>query len=289
MSATSISNFWDTSWGYLLQAIFMNVAFVITFVWYYTRRNKQPVLRKPNKSTLKYVGWCVLFGIATLFLLSGILNYFQLFLDKIGYKAPTVSFAIDTPTNYIVSLISMAIIPAVCEELIFRGVITTALKPKGQIFAVVLSSAMFAMFHFSPSQLIYPLCFGLILGIVYLRTNNILFPILLHFINNALSISIQYFSSSSGEAFTHSTSILLYSLFTLTAWICVMYYLFKDFKNHLAKQHNTDTANSNNQNIEPAHSVQTTTETQENESANTKVLYGSLVLMAVVYVLMLFV
>ena len=119
ISATSINNFWDTAWGYLVQALYMNIGFVIVFIWYITHRSKQPMLTKPNRATFKYFGACILIGIATLFLLSGTLNYFQLMLNKLNYVPATIPYQINSVGKYIISLISLAIIPAICEELIF--------------------------------------------------------------------------------------------------------------------------------------------------------------------------
>lgn len=291
MSASQIDKFWNGVWGYLLQGIYMNIAFVIVFAWYYMHRNKQPMLTKPSKPTIKYVGYCVLIGIASLFLLSGVLNYFQLMLDKLNYSVSTLTYEINSPLTYIISLISLAVLPAVCEELIFRGIITTALKQKGETFAIFMSSAMFAIFHFSPSQLIYPMCFGLILSIVYLRTRNIIFPILLHFINNALSVSIQYFSNSSSGTFTHSTSMLLYAIITFAIWIYIIYRLFKDFKQHSTQQstQNTSAENNTENNIsQNADIITEQTQTLENDKLNHKVLYGSIILMILIYILLLF-
>lgn len=280
MTSAQITSFWDGMWGYLLQGLFMNVAFVGIFVWYYTHRAKTTMLQKPTNYTLKYVGVCIIVGVASLFLLSGTLNYFQLLLSKLNIEPGVLSYEIDTPFKYIVSLISLAVMPAICEELLFRGIITTALKQKGETYAIWISSLMFAIFHFSPSQLIYPMCFGLILSIVYLRTNNIVFPILLHFVNNALSVSIQYFSNSTATAFTHSASMLLYALITLLVWIYIIYRLFKDFQQHKSTQ---TTINCETE-------VTTTTNDMqivENTNFNNKIFYGSIVLMIVIYLLFL--
>lgn len=285
-TASQISVFWDGAVGYLLQAVYMNIAFVLVFVWYYKKRNSNNVLQltKPTSNTSKYVIWCVMLGIATLFLLSGILNYFQLFLDKLGFTSNTLSYELNSPTKYFISLISMAVIPAICEEIIFRGIITKALTKKGEIFAIVVSSIMFALFHFSLSQLIYPLCFGLILGVVYLRTKNIIFPILLHFINNALSISIQYFSSGETSAFTHSTSMLIYAIVTFAIWIYAMYRLFNDFKANQSNEINESDQKANQ-------SIKTTTNNNQliNNKQDEHILYGSIAIMVVLYLILIFI
>lgn len=274
--------FFDTAPGYLLQALFMNIAFILMFVWYHKRIDKNEIINKPTKPTLKYVGACVCLGVASLFLLSGVLNYFQLFVEKLGFKASSLPYELNSPASYVISLISLAVIPAVCEELIFRGILVNALKSKGKVFAIVLSSIMFSIFHFSPSQLIYPICFGLILGVVYLRTNNILFPMLLHFINNALSLSIQYFSNSSGT-FVHSSSMLIYAIITFAVWVCMMFYLFKDFKNKCLAKSN-DNASSNNEMVAKNNNPQY--DDAGTNKLNNYVLYGSIVIMLCLYILL---
>ena len=258
----------------------LNIAFILVFVWYIRRVNKNEVIAKPDNNTWSYIAICIVIGVSSMFLLSGALNYFQLLVDKLGFTSTSLSYELNSPSSYIISLISLAVIPAVCEEMIFRGVLVNALKHKGKIFAVVLSSIMFSIFHFSPSQLIYPICFGLILGIVYLRTNNILFPMLLHFINNALSLSIQYFSSGSGGEFVHSMATLIYALVTLAGWIVIMVYMFREFKHHNKQAiNNTNSSTqpqSNNSNIQSA-----------TTNFDNWVLYGSIALMICLYIILI--
>lgn len=278
MSTEKISAFWDTAFGYLLQTIYLNIAFVLVFVWYYKRRKHNALIQKPTNSTYKYFGYCAILGVATLFLSSGVLNYFQLFVDKLGLTPSTLGYELDSPTNYLISLVSLALIPAVCEELVFRGLLTTALKQKGKIFAVILSSIMFSIFHFSPSQLLYPIMFGLILSVVYLKTNNIIFPILLHFINNALTVSIQYFSKTEATAFTHSTFNLMYAIITFAIWIVAMYYLFKDFKKGNASNNQDDDSKQNQEQNQPI--------SNSDDKMNKIYLYGSIAIMLVLYVIL---
>ena len=287
-SADQITAFWDTAWGTLLQTIYMDIAFVVIFVWYYKQLNKQHLFQKPSNQTLKYVGISVVIGMATLFLLSGVLNYFQLFVDKLGFTSSVLPYNIKSTKNYIISLISLALIPAVCEEILFRGVIVNALKHKGYWFAIVLSSIMFSIFHFSPAQLIYPICFGLILAIVYLKTNNIVFPILLHFINNAFSLSIQYFSNSSAP-FVHSTSALMYAIITFIIWIGIMCWMFKDFKTSVVdkEKDNKQATQANEDNTIQQDSNNNQHAQNDRSRFDNLVFYGSIVIMLCIYCLLL--
>ena len=281
-TATQIETFWNTSVGYLLQALYMNLAFVGIFVWYYKSIGKQNIINKPDKSTYKYFSICLIIGIVSMFLLSGTLNYFNLILDKIGISVSNPDIPLNSIGDYLVCIISLAVIPAICEEILFRGVLINTLKHKGHIFAIVASAIMFAIFHFSPLQLIYPICFGLILGIIYLRTQNIIFPIIIHFINNALSLTIQYFSKSSGE-FTHSTFMLIYSIVTLVLWIIIICWMFKDFNKYktskLDNQNIVQTTETNNKNLN--------TQNTSNDKLSNWVFYGSIILMLCIYILLL--
>lgn len=94
---------------------------------------------------------------------------------------------LDHPYQVVIYFISVAIIPPVVEELLFRGAICKSLTVYGKTTAVVISAILFALMHSNAEQLIYTLVAGVFLGIIYVETKSIIFPILLHFVNNAFS------------------------------------------------------------------------------------------------------
>ena len=84
-------------------------------------------------------------------------------------------------------LLVIALTPAVCEEFFFRGVLmkSMAYDPAG---AVCLSAALFALMHFDMTKLFPTFALGLFIGWVVLRTGNLKAGMILHFINNAISV-----------------------------------------------------------------------------------------------------
>ena len=94
---------------------------------------------------------------------------------------------LDHPYQAVIYFISVAIIPPVVEELLFRGAICKSLTVYGKTTAVVISAVLFALMHTNAEQLIYTLVAGVFLGIIYVETKSIIFPILLHFVNNTFS------------------------------------------------------------------------------------------------------
>ena len=85
--------------------------------------------------------------------------------------------------------ISTALVPAVCEEFLFRGTILANLRPFGQGVAIVASSVLFGLMHQNPYQLLYTTAAGLVLGYAYVKTKSIWCPMLIHFFNNAFSVT----------------------------------------------------------------------------------------------------
>lgn len=85
------------------------------------------------------------------------------------------------------AVLKVAIIAPIVEELIFRGVIMHGLMRNYSKFtAVFVSALMFALFHLNPWQFPATFILGLLLGILMVRTRNILLCILGHSINNGL-------------------------------------------------------------------------------------------------------
>lgn len=86
-------------------------------------------------------------------------------------------------------VIALAVAPAVCEEILFRGTVLKSLLPYGKSFAIISSAVMFGLMHRNPAQIFYTTMAGLVLGYAYVKTNSILCPMLIHFFNNLVSVA----------------------------------------------------------------------------------------------------
>ncbi len=99
-------------------------------------------------------------------------------------------FSEDLSENYLLmlSIIRTALVPAFCEEFLFRGAILSNLLPYGKNTAVLASAVLFALMHQNGGQLFYAFVAGIVLGLIYVRTRSIWGGVLLHFFNNLMSI-----------------------------------------------------------------------------------------------------
>ncbi len=118
----------------------------------------------------------------------------------------------------LVSLLVIALAPAICEEMLFRGLILHALKTRYKIAsAIFITAALFGFYHMSLVKFIPTGLLGLALCYVVWRTGSIYSAILMHFLNNAYSVIIIYYPEQVGrifpvfvqETFTLSDGLLL--------------------------------------------------------------------------------
>lgn len=117
-------------------------------------------------------------------------------LQSTGY---TLGESLPAPQSFgdiILSILVVAIAPAICEEILHRGVLLKAYENKGSISAVVISSILFGIFHFDVKNLLGPIFLGMLIGYYVIRTDSIFAGMLAHFANNLLSVLVQYFSRS---------------------------------------------------------------------------------------------
>ena len=99
---------------------------------------------------------------------------------------------------WVTVLILIAVVPAFCEEIAFRGFIFGGLAPKqGHWRAVIATALLFGASHGVLQQSICATVMGVLLGWVAYRTGSVFPGILLHFANNAMTVSIQRFYSQS--------------------------------------------------------------------------------------------
>lgn len=147
-----------------------------------------------KKANIWTVLLCVLVGIVCVlgfvWLVEGC---FGEFFKVLGLPSSSLHLPLDTVGWYFLSVLLLGILPAICEELLFRGIVFKGLKEKfGPIASILLCGLVFALMHQSIQQFIYPFILGCVLCVVMQRTNNLIYPILIHLFNNITTITLQF-------------------------------------------------------------------------------------------------
>jgi membrane protease YdiL (CAAX protease family) len=125
--------------------------------------------------------------------LSKLNDAFVSIFERFGYVPDELKLPQKTPINVIAAVVFVAVLPAVCEEFLFRGLILNSTKWLGGMKAVLISAGFFCIYHMSPYQTAYQFVMGVIYGIVALKAQSITPTIILHFLNNLLVILWYYF------------------------------------------------------------------------------------------------
>jgi sodium transport system permease protein len=90
-------------------------------------------------------------------------------------------------------LLLLAALPAVCEELAFRGFIFGGLlRKQGVLRAIIVSSLLFGFTHAILQQSITASLMGLMLGLIAWRTGGVICTIIVHAISNSLTLSMAW-------------------------------------------------------------------------------------------------
>ncbi|MBQ5792671.1 MAG: 5-formyltetrahydrofolate cyclo-ligase [Clostridia bacterium] len=89
-----------------------------------------------------------------------------------------------TTLGVIYLILAYAILPAVCEETIFRGILCAEFEHRGVACAVIVSSILFSMLHFNLPAIPVYLFAGVILSLVLYATRSVFCTIIVHFLYN---------------------------------------------------------------------------------------------------------
>ena len=147
---------------------------------------------KPNIKVWDFV-MCFVVAIICLFGMQYFIGGIDHLLVEGGYELSTVSLPMDNVGWLILAIVLMAVLPAVFEELIFRGIILNGLRSKmGDVAAIFLSAAMFAFMHGSVQQLIYQFALGVVIAWMVVRTGSLISGMIIHFLNNAMVLILGY-------------------------------------------------------------------------------------------------
>jgi uncharacterized protein len=109
----------------------------------------------------------------------------------------------DTPLYIIFTVFSLAILAPIAEEFMFRGLLLKRLIKKTSVWSgILISSFLFGILH---ADIIGAFLFGVIASLLYLRTGNLLIPMLMHILNNSLAVALMFLVPS---AWPEAISIL---------------------------------------------------------------------------------
>lgn len=136
---------------------------------------------------------------------------------------------IDLGGGLLLSVLMIAVLPAICEEAVFRGVLQSSLKRiPNKWVVIVIIGVLFGACHGSWLKLLSTGLIGGVFAYIVYETGNMTYTVLLHFFNNFVSVILLYlasllmrFASSSGaySSAVNTVSVTGIPLFTVAIYV----------------------------------------------------------------------
>ena len=143
----------------------------------------------------------------------------MMFYDKKAENITKYFLRMDTVGDLAFNLLVLAIVPAIGEELLFRGYLQqTFTKWLGKPHvAIIITAFLFSAIHMQFQGFLPRFVLGLVLGYFFYWSSSLWLPIVAHFINNAMAVTFTYPALSYYAYLTENTATWQQAFFSFMA------------------------------------------------------------------------
>lgn len=175
----------------------------------YSKKSLKDTFRIRACSVRNILGGVIM--IAGALMLGIVLSAFTSLIFKSSAEAVEASAESLLGDSFVATLMVVAVAPAICEELMFRGYLFSALE-KGMKYkqAIILTGVVFGVFHMSVVKFFTTALLGMVICYVSYKSKSIFPGMLMHFFNNALSCVAMYYPEQLGKVMPVLTREVLY-------------------------------------------------------------------------------
>lgn len=193
-----------TEWlfSFSVQVIGMGVIPLVLYRFWVKEDPFRAFCFKRKLSPIVYV-FTVGLGILMSFLLTSVSAVFQTILQLIGYTQTNSPGTVYPQTGavgiLVMELITTALLPGIFEEINYRGLGSRMLEEvEDERMKIVFIGLLFGLGHQFIGQTGYAFVAGMVLAYLIIKTRSIIPGMIVHFINNAVSVLGEYSSQTTG-------------------------------------------------------------------------------------------
>lgn len=229
----------------LISCILSPVSMIVFFFAYNGIRKvkNREAITDGEKVSLLPISISIVLAIICIFLFTPLMNLINTLFESSGYVVdntiPLQNLMANDIGYFLLGLLIYALLPAIAEELIFRGIIQTSLSTRYKGFVtIIISTLLFVLMHGSLNQTFYQFIVGIMLSYLALVGGSIVYSIILHFLNNALVVVfscfdiVAYLSASEAVYYNIFSMIFPVTIFLLgAALVAVLFWVLKYLRN----------------------------------------------------------
>lgn len=206
-----------------------NQVVIVAVVVIFTKVKKTDFVqatRIRGKLNIKQILLLPLISVFTIVAFLPLSQMFANLLFLLGWKG-----AISVPLSsnvgvYFLSVFAIALLPAFGEELLMRGALLSGLKSRTPAFAVLISALMFSLMHANAIQTVYQFFIGIVLCVVCIWSKSLVAPMVVHFLNNLVSLTITAYVPALNNFDLGSYNYLLWFGCILVGTFALVFLLF---------------------------------------------------------------
>ena len=111
-------------------------------------------------------------------------------MEKDTAKQMEALLKVNKPVDILVNLVIIAVLPAICEELCFRGALQRIMIhcTKNPWVGIIVTSVLFSALHLQFQGFLPRMFLGIVLGALYWYSGSLWTSILAHFVNNGVQV-----------------------------------------------------------------------------------------------------
>jgi len=145
----------------------------------------------------------------------------------------------DNNAQFFLALFVIAVLPAIGEEFVFRGLLQNHLKviTKNTHLAVWLAAILFSFFHMQFYGFVPRIILGALFGYLYAWSGNLSYPIIAHFVNNGFTLFMMYLYNKGAVEFDieSTESVPITAVLISAAITAVLLFVFKGYFRNVEK------------------------------------------------------
>ena len=178
---------------FLIQGVVMLAMPILLYSLFVTKSAKQTLSDFGfKKISFKILLISIALGFVLFFVNNYVADIFYTILSIFGYdNSVNVNLGVGKVVG--MEFLLTAIVPGFCEEVLHRGMFMRGCQKQGYTrYGLLFSSLLFGLMHLNVQQFFYAMILGGLMGIVVLVADSIYPAMIIHFMNNALSIYFSY-------------------------------------------------------------------------------------------------
>ncbi|MBU5593483.1 CPBP family intramembrane metalloprotease [Clostridium sp. MSJ-4] len=165
----------------LTQVIFLIIPSIIYFI--ITKKSIKETLRL-NPISFKEILILIVITLLSQFVAGFLVSISNMFSNNVVEEAFRTLESLSLGSMIFI----MAVVPAICEEIVMRGIVLSGYDKKSTLKAALMNGLIFGILHLNPNQFLYAFALGVLFAYIVRITNSIFATMLCHFTFNGFQV-----------------------------------------------------------------------------------------------------